>query len=57
MHEVRNILFFAIYSEYMSDEILQFLISWKIAVEGLLWRDDKWVTVRLFVQNDDRGPP
>lgn len=38
MHKVRNILFFTTYSAYMFDEVLLFLISWEIALQGLLWR-------------------
>lgn len=56
MHKVRNVLFFTTYSKYMSDEFLLFLINWEIALQGLLWNDDKWVTASLFVQNDGCGP-
>lgn len=36
---------------------LLFLVNWKSALQGLLWKDDKRVTTSPFVQNDGCGSP
>lgn len=56
MHKVRNILFFTTYPECMCDESLLFSMSWEIAWQGLLWNDDEWLTISLFVRNDGSFP-